>query len=237
MVQRYLISAASAAAVASVIGSATIALAADLPPPPPPPVEIRESVYDWSGLYVGVNAGAGFADSHFRPDGGSDPDLSGDGYLIGGYAGYNYQMNNFVVGIEGDVSYGDVNPENRLWHPDVGPAFQDVDFFATIRARLGYAHGNTLAYVTGGAAWADSELRLPVQPDESDSQTHFGYVVGGGLEHAWTENFITRVEYLYADLGTESYNYPNSCSTAPDCNVNVNMADFHVVRAGAGWKF
>ncbi len=228
MFKRYFNNTASAIAAAMVLSSAGAVLAADLPPPPPPPIEIRDAVYDWSGAYIGVNAGLGFGDSTYIPSGSPDPDLAGDGYLIGGYAGYNYQMSNFVMGIEGDVSFGEVNPENTIDQVE-----QDVDLFASIRARLGYAHGRTLAYLTGGVAWADSEIYLP-QFDASESKTHFGYVVGGGLEHAWTDNFVGRIEYLFADLGSKDYDFPQACAT---CTIDLDMDDFHIVRAGAAWKF
>jgi outer membrane immunogenic protein len=233
MVQRSLLGTASALATAFMISGTATALAADLPPPPPPPVEIRDSVFDWSGIYVGINTGIGFADGNYVPTATADPDLAGDGWMIGGVVGYNYQMNNFVMGIEGDINYGEINPTNLADN-----VFQDIDFFATLRARLGYAHGNTMAYVTGGMAWADSEVTADViLAADSDSKTHFGWVVGGGLEHAWTDNLTGRIEYLFADLGSETYSYPPSFCGQPACEIDLDLDDFHVVRFGGAWKF
>ena len=232
MVKRPLHYAASALAAAIVFSGVSSALAADLPPPPPP-IEIRDSVFDWSGIYVGGFAGFGFIDNRYLPTPGSDPVLSGDGYMIGAYAGYNYQIDNFVMGLEGDVSFGSIDPVNLIDQVE-----QDVDFFSSIRARLGYAHGRTMAYVTGGVAWADSEIYLPAF-DEADSKTHFGYVVGGGLEHAWTDNFVGRIEYLFADLGNETYDYPGAAIAvgAATATIDTGMDELHQVRFGGAWKF
>ena len=64
---------------------------------------------------------------------------------------------------------------------------------------------------------------------ESDSNTHIGFVVGGGIEHAWTDNFIGRLEYLYASFDEETYNFTPG--------TVISEFDAHMVRAGAAWKF
>ncbi len=79
----------------------------------------------------------------------------------------------------------------------------DLSFnnIATLRARAGFALDNTLLYVTGGLAAVDMEFgAVMVQPPQSDSQWVYGWTAGGGLEHAFTQNFSGRIEYLYVDL-------------------------------------
>lgn len=222
MIKSFSLHLATGVAAAAMMMSAPAATAADLLPPPPP--EFRSSVYDWSGAYIGGMVSGVMVDAVYVPSVGPDPNLDGDGLLGGIYAGYNYQMGNFVMGIEGDALFGEVNPNNLLDQVE-----QDIDFMATARARLGYAHDRTMAYVTGGIAFMDSEITLPFF-GESQSKSHTGYTVGGGLEHAWTDNFVGRIEYLFASFDVKDYVFtPGSVRYDPD--------DFHMVRVGGAWKF
>lgn len=222
MIKRLSVRMAAAAALSTMMMSAPSALAADLTEPPPP--EFRSSVYDWSGAYIGGLITGVFVDSTYIPIGAADPNLGGDGIMGGIYGGYNYQMGNFVMGVEGDVQFGSVDPRNIIDEVE-----QDIDFMATLRARLGYAHDRTMAYVTGGVAFMDSEITLPAF-GESQSEWHTGWTIGAGLEHAWTDAFVGRIEYLYADFGTEDYVFTPG-------TVRYYADDFHMVRAGAAWKF
>ncbi len=222
MFSRVSLNFAAAAAVSMMVFTPAAQAADPLPPPPPP--EFRPAVYDWSGAYIGGIIAGVFVDGDYVPVGSPDPDLNGDGILGGIYAGYNYQAGSFVFGVEGDALFGEVDPQNIL-----DGVVQDIDFMATIRARLGFAHDRTMAYVTGGVAFIDSEITLPAF-GESDSNSHTGYVVGGGLEHAWTDNFVGRIEYLFADFDEKTYNYtPGQVIHGPE---NV-----HMVRFGGAWKF
>src|SRR6266478_3906185 len=80
------------------------ALAADLGTRPPPyKAPALMPVFSWTGFYIGVHGGWGW--SHM-PD---LLDVNGNGGFGGGQVGYNYQMNNFVWGIEGDIAGGDIS--------------------------------------------------------------------------------------------------------------------------------
>jgi outer membrane immunogenic protein len=131
------------------------------------PVDYAPSI-TWTGFYIGANVGATWDDS-------DDVDILDDATLIGGgHLGYNWQgPSNFVVGLEGDVEF-----------------LEDVDYLATIRGRLGYAFGPTLAYATGGAAFIDLG-------DEFDDT---GWVAGLGVEHKIRDNVSFGVEGLYYDF-------------------------------------
>jgi outer membrane immunogenic protein len=123
----------------------------------------------WTGFYIGANLGAVWDDS-------DDIEIVDDSSLIGGgHLGYNWQgPRNITIGIEGDVDF-----------------LEDVDYLATIRGRLGYAVGPTLAYVTGGAAFIGLDEDL--FGDDSDT----GWVAGLGMEHKLRENISFGVEGLY----------------------------------------
>ena len=86
-------------------GAASSAMAADLPTrkaPPAPQVYAAPPVFSWTGFYVGVNGGWG--------GGSSGGDFgSPTGGLVGGTVGYNYQVGQFVAGLEGDWDWADLN--------------------------------------------------------------------------------------------------------------------------------
>jgi outer membrane immunogenic protein len=126
----------------------------------------------WTGFYFGINAGAAFTDE--------DTADNDDTVFVGGvHIGYNWQKHGpWVFGIEGDVDFAD-----------------DVDYVATIRGRLGYAFGPTLAYATGGAAFLGAEDSF------GDDDTLEGWVAGAGLEHKFTPSVSAGVEGLYYNYG------------------------------------
>ncbi len=226
------------------------ALAADLPslkappsyvPPPPPPPE-------WSGLYLGLNAGYGGDQVHYNhfSDGVLDNSgsLSSGGFLGGGTAGFNYQFpgTNYVVGVEGDFDGSTVRAKAGTY--DVGdgaiPNDSKLDWFATARARFGYAFGDILPYVTGGGAFGHlDQYRVGAGDpfgDFSVGSTQTGWTAGAGIEYQVTRSLSVKAEYLHVDLGRQYYQTPGEITFVP---VNDHSAHptLNVVRAGVNWKF
>jgi outer membrane immunogenic protein len=204
-----LLLAASAALVA-----ATPTFAGDLPVRRSQPIyapEIARSLFNWTGFYVGGHAGWGWGSAA-----GVDP----DGYLLGLQAGYNYQLpSNLVLGAEADISYSGIDNSSG------GTSFE-VDYLGTLRARFGYTMDRVMFYGTGGFAYGRGEL---TRAGLSNSQTHLGWTIGGGVEAMIAPNISTRFEYLYVDLGSE--NYKSAAGTA-----RVGF-DTSVLRAGMNYKF
>jgi outer membrane immunogenic protein len=204
-----------AALLASV---ATSAWASDLPtrkaPPAPTPV-YAPPTFTWTGCYVGVNGGYGIGSgsgSNFgNPSGG----------LIGGTAGYNYQIGQFVAGVEGDVDWADMTKSGT--NPIVGAYKTDINTLATARARAGFAVDRALLYVTGGYAGAETNVNIAGFGSQSDWRN--GGVIGAGLEYAFTNNISAKAEYLYAPLESKTYD-----------GVKSNT-DLSLVRAGLNYKF
>jgi outer membrane immunogenic protein len=207
---------------ASYLAVASVAYAADLPlkAPPPPPV-----IYNWTGFYIGVHGGvAGFNAKQSTLTvndtslGLCDPietrcrfsDTSG---VFGGQAGYNWQIQNWVLGVEGDGSW--VNAKSTLlpFGSPTETATSKLDWVASARGRLGWvvADGAGLIYVTGGAAWAginsnwtinDGCDLCPISVQLKDTVT--GAVGGGGVEAMLSRNWTIRAEALYYDFGRKS---------------------------------
>lgn len=209
------------------------ALAADLDVPPP---DLRQASFDWSGPYIGVFGAAVAVDGSF--DGTcsclatyTDIEHSGIGYAGGILGGWNYQMDSFVFGVEGDWAFGGNVATNDEPTIDTDLSFNNI---ATVRARAGFAVDNTLLYVTGGLAAVDMEFGGVITNHVDDSDWVYGWTVGGGLEHAFTPNFSGRIEYLYVDLEDSDYNLVDGATTL---DATQSFDDIHMVRVGLTYNF
>ncbi|MFT3671722.1 outer membrane protein [Aestuariivirga sp.] len=209
---------------------AASALAADLDVPPPPTEELRQSTYDWTGLYVGAWVGATCIDGTLTDNAGpTDWEMSGCGWKGGALAGYNHQFNNFVLGLEAD--WGTTG--NIATNEEAGGDFAfSMDHIATFRGRWGVAFDDTLLFATGGVAYARGDLdgiNGAATPDHIKGD-HWGWTVGGGVEHAVTDNLRLRLDYLFTRFKGDDY-------TKACCDVSVHDFDDHEVRLGAIWAF
>jgi outer membrane immunogenic protein len=201
---------------AAVLTLATGAYAADLPAyEPAPQVSAPVPSFTWTGAYVGVQAGYSWGDTNLGR-------VKPKGFVVGGYAGYNYQFDAspVVVGIETDFNFADIDDK-----AGIGKA--TTDWNGATRARIGYAFDRFLVYGAGGVAYADREIK--VAGFGKDSKTAVGWTVGGGLEYAATDNVVARAEYRYADYGKDKFSIAGASGKA-DYNE-------HRVMAGVAYKF
>ena len=222
------------------------ALAADLPQPGPPPprapstyVPVTAPGYNWSGFYLGINGGYGFGQSNWTPTGFTPTGtFSTSGFLAGGTLGANYQMGAFVLGIEGDGDWTNLNGTTFVTGgTGCGPGCEtQSNWLATVRGRAGYAFDRILIYGTGGAAFGNLQAAVGSLPFSSSTQT--GWTAGGGVEFAFTPNLTAKIEYLYVDLGNQSCAQANCAggTTAAPLNTTVSFTE-NVVRAGINYKF
>lgn len=209
----------SASAIA-LITLGTSAYAADIVSEEPPvPEAMLVQTFTWTGPYIGVNGGYAWTNAEFSA-GGLLGDDDFNGGLVGVRAGYNWQMNNnFVGGIEVDVDH--VWNENT-YLVGVDPIDVGTDWQGSARLRIGYAIDRTLVFATGGIAFANAYIESAVL---DESKTFTGWTVGGGVEHAFTDNWVGSLEYRYADFGSETIG-----------GTDVDL-DQHTVRVGLAYKF
>ena len=215
------------------------ALAADLPIPSyPPPLP---AAYNWTGIYLGINGGFATGNSKWS-DGpiGTTDSFPISGFLIGGTAGINYQINEYVFGIEGDGDWTNLNGNSgstcgaisAVVTPPVGCQTQS-QWLATVRGRVGYAFDRILVYGTAGAAFGKVQTGLN-PPSTFDSTIEAGWAVGGGLEYAFAQNWTAKVEYLLVDLPNISCTTAGNCGGAAGSIVSFNE---NIFRAGLNYKF
>jgi len=192
----------------------------------------------FNGVYIGASVGYAGLDSDQHPLG--DPKLSSDdgGAIVGGHVGYNMQCGSVVIGVEGDLSYLDL--ESRAIDATQASFTTKVDALGTLRGRLGFAiHETTLLYATAGVAWADRTHHLvaPNAPgglfEQSDSDWATGFVVGGGIEFLRHDRWSLRAEVLWADLGDKDRTYTLTTGCGGVCEAHAKWDD-EVVTARVG---
>jgi outer membrane immunogenic protein len=235
--------------------------------------EAAEPAVNWSGLYLGANGGYAWSDGDestlkvFTPAGAVIPtfaplrySLEPEGPFGGGQIGFNHQTGELVLGVEADIQASDIdddsftvfanpgNPNNIA--PFAYDASLKIDWFGTVRARLGYAWDRSLVYVTGGLAYGQVDYRalydfLPVGPGQSfgrasSRDTKTGYVLGAGFEHACDRNWSLKLEYQYIDLGDETVEgalfFRDGRPSEETFKTDFD-ADFHTVRVGLNYRF
>lgn len=225
----------------------------------PVPVAAPE-VFNWTGFYIGVHGGIGGGniDTSFREYEGQELPvgraLSGYGYDFsdnafgafgGAQIGYNYQFApNWVAGVEADFAASGIKAEHSQSYVYDGQfnGSDDyeakVDWFGTIRGRLGYAIDNLLIYGTGGAAYGKVKTSASYTYTDgyvegfSNSENKWGWTAGAGFEYGITKNITLKTEYLYVDLGSVT-------ADGGEFEYGEFKTDvaFHTLKAGLNYKF
>jgi outer membrane immunogenic protein len=242
------------------------AQAADMPlkaPPPAAPV-----MYNWTGFYIGAHIGGAWADrnGHDRFDGNNcfwagaslvcfdDNDFGRNRgrFIGGGQLGFNYQVGQWVWGVEGQISAVSSNDDgDACGFVTVGVVRDHLfrcdnrgSWIATIAARLGVTFGQTgnwLLYVKGGGAFADSRFGLRLRDDcaaifntvicdpnnfafnNRDDDTRTGWMIGAGLEYGAWGNWSWKLEYNFMDFGNRTVHFDNIMVTCPACALRRDL--------------
>jgi outer membrane immunogenic protein len=221
---------------------ATAASAADLPAPAAPaytPPVYRPVIYDWTGIYGGVHVGAGMLDDQVTTTtttalqaAGTQTRLSPFAVVGGAQVGFNYQIQQLVLGAEGTFTWSDISGTRMMVGSlfGAGVSTQSTSashWYATATGKIGFAANDFLFYAKGGAAWMNVDYTQDVIAGSILAEQTFtgmrtGYTVGGGIEFAMTENLSARLEYDFLDFGTRTYNFTNlSFMPAPGVVVPV----------------
>jgi len=224
----------AALAASTIAGSA---FAADLPSRKEAPVYVAPApVFTWTGFYVGLNAGYGWLDRYNRSNwiyNFNSNNGSLGGFVGGGQAGYNWQVSPmFVLGVETDFQGATIGSGNNgNW--GYGGIIRSVNWFGTVRGRVGVTLFNPqlLVYGTGGFAYGN--LNIPTGGwwnGGNSGQVATGWTAGGGLEYAFSPNWSAKVEYLFTNIGANYNTWGGWGSTTERVHINT-------VRAGLNYRF
>jgi outer membrane immunogenic protein len=258
----------AAAAVASMFGSA--AMAADLPVKAAPMP--MAAVYNWTGFYIGGNIGYSWGRSNdlstFTNGAGTvlfsnSSSINLDGVVGGGQVGYNWQVTNWVWGLEADIQGTDEKGSRNftcatsVCTPPFGviavfpgpavpvtPMDQKIEWFGTFRGRAGFlATPTVLLYGTGGLAYGDVRTAETIGAGAfafTNTETRFGWTVGAGVEGAIGGNWTAKLEYLYVDLGRTTGTFQTTIGALGggvlSSNYSSHITD-NVLRAGVNYRF
>jgi outer membrane immunogenic protein len=220
--------------------------------------------YNWTGFYIGLNAGAASGTTNFdvrtntNPPGferrfNSDPERK-TGYLAGGQVGYNWQSGMSVFGIEADAQW--MSNKFTANTPLFGDPFfagkgrsaqfsSNIDWLVTVRGRAGVAATPALLlYVTGGVAVASANIKyssvsafapFAVIATYSGNDVRAGWTAGIGAEYALGGGWSAKAEYLRVNFDSFSVNFSIPAQNLAG-PVKFNT-DIDIIRAGVNYKF
>ncbi len=231
---------------------------------------------DWAGLYAGVNAG--YADGNgdaktstvFSSGGyfaassvsaiattGSQK-LSNGGFTGGAQAGYSWQSDNLLYGVELDVGGMDLADTKKATatYPCCSPSTftirqsRKTNWLLTARPRLGVVSGDFLFYGTGGLAVTQiaykgkfTDTYATALETANFDKTRLGWTVGAGVEAQVMDQWTIKGEYLYADFSSASKTSTNLTANTPPVAYPVNVfthaisLNANIFRVGANYHF
>lgn len=252
------------------------AAAADMAYPVKAPIAPVQ-VFSWTGFYIGANVGFG-GDKFDYPFSATQRQLQAEapalvtstagkfsltssGFFGGGQVGYNYQFSNrFVTGIEADIQWSDIkgrfegnqtlNNNGVVSSATFGTGSQ-VEWFGTVRGRLGYAWDRLFLYGTGGGAYGQVNTSgnftltgpngvIGQVATASTGSTQWGWTAGAGLEYAFAPQWSFKTEYLYVDLGRSRLAATNVNDVANGFFASSLLeveTRFHTMKAGVNYRF
>jgi len=246
------------------------------------------SVHNWTGVYIGANIGGGWASNgvDYAPNdpqasnlffaGGKPPPASFDlsGVLGGVQLGYNHRVGSaWLIGVEADFEGSGVSGSGSTsgvfapyyTAPFNAPVQQRLDWFGTLRARLGYLPtNNLLVYGTTGFAYGRVVQRgswdtntpfafgggaydvncFGVSPScfaGSSSKVATGWTAGAGLEYAVLRDWTLRAEYLHVSLAggstTETVLGDTTGALPSSFNAAFGHVSLNTARIGLSYQF
>jgi outer membrane immunogenic protein len=235
---------ASTTAVAALLTTSIAAYAADLPQKAYAPPPVMVAIYDWTGFYIGGNAGYGSSRNCWGrvpvagttiPDGCN----SSSGGVVGGQLGYRWQMGPAVFGVEAQGDWASLRASQvSIFDPTLTDRVK-VGGFGLFTGQIGYAWNAALLYLKGGAAVTsnkyDQFATLGGQQVNFASSTRWGGTIGVGFEYGFAPNWSAGIEYDHLFMGdaNNSFSVPAGAAAV----VNRVSQDVDLVTVRVNYRF
>jgi outer membrane immunogenic protein len=183
-------------------------------------------------------------------------------WIGGAQGGYNWQNGSAVYGFETDFSFTNLKSSMSdglgcspspcsppIVPPPSANTSSGVDWYGTVRGRLGWTTGPLLFYGTGGLAYGKVNLNssfnstfggLSLSLNSQTSPVRAGGVLGGGIDYMVNPNVLVNLGYQYVDLGTVNVASSATGNCGGNCSITQNAsahAQFQVISLGLNWKF
>jgi outer membrane immunogenic protein len=215
------------------------AFAADLPvrahPAPVAPIP----VFSWTGFYLGANIGGAWSKSTITDAvTGASLSTSDSGFIGGGQFGYNWQISNWILGVEGDIDGTTISKTSNAVPTAFGTlqATASTDWIATLAGRVGYGFDRWMIYGKGGGAWVQNSAtlsNLTTGASASASNTNSGWMAGVGAEWAFAGPWSAKIEYNHIHLDNWS---PSTSSVIINDRLNLSR-HIDLVKFGINYRF
>ncbi|WP_407160285.1 outer membrane protein [Bradyrhizobium sp. STM 3557] len=207
------------------------------------------TIYDWSGFYIGANAGGGSAHKCWTntstfgtptvPN-AAEGCHDATGALVGGQIGYRWQTGAWVFGVEAQGDWADFKGSNASQFIPGATNQSKIDALGLFTGQIGYSWNNVLWYVKGGGAVANDKYNgittAAGSVFDQGSETRWGGVVGTGIEVGFAPNWSVAAEYDHLFMGSRALTF----STVPTGTISRTDtvgqgADMATVRVNYRW--
>jgi outer membrane immunogenic protein len=221
------------------------------------PVPLYAPAASWTGFYAGANGGYAWGNDsklsaaaceysgYYAACDEGRRKLSPSGGFGGGQFGYNVQSGHLVFGVEADIQGAHISGSaslSLLGGDAFAHAISELDWFGTLRGRLGYAANNWLIYATGGFAYGGVKDTLNVgilgnARTAGRDETRTGYAAGGGMEYKINPSWSLKGEFQFIDLGSDKlYTEAHGYYAWAAASLKADHA-YNTVRVGLNYHF
>ena len=236
---------------------------------------------DWQGWYGGLHLG--YATSLGQSDvqgyetvvgqtviqqqtwGYYAPNLQG--LIGGGQFGYNWVRDNWLFGLEAQLSLSHqhgkegmeapgiiMSAANASAYTNIADTISRIDASGAMRGRVGFfVHPDIVVYGTGGLMLAKVRTYFDYSPGknasyyvrDSDTSVRYGLSLGVGAEWRFNARWSAKLEGIYTDLGESDFlsgreyrpNTPPSGQFASYASDGAIDAKFVTLQAGVNYNF
>ena len=222
---------------------------------PPPPI----SIFSWTGFYVGANIGGAWSNNDWRDTlflTDFNRNNNNGSFIGGGQIGGNYQIGQFVIGGEWDFDGVASNNNNNgvgIVTPAGLIAITNITSrcITTVAARFGWAVDHWLVYGKAGGGWVGNNNNFTVTNLTTGvsltcctfanltncGNNTGGWLLGAGVEYAFTNNWTVKFEYDYLGLGNRTFFVPAGAPFFAGDTFTPNNRNVQMVKVGVNYLF